>query len=439
MDQIFSFITQFLIGFIGISVVLIIHELAHFIAARLLKVSVEEFSIGMGPKFLSFQGKKTLYSFRLLPLGGSTRMNGSTDLIKALRDDAKDFDNSEIGSYFTTSPIRRFFIFFAGPFINLLIAFLIFILISFIPVETISNEPLIVNASDYNTLFNVDVKQKDVLPADRIIKLDNQVINTFEEAEEYLKSHSDKKVKATLLRNDTIFETLFVPENGKFGLTLFQRPIISNADINSPFKDDDILLTVNGDNINCTYDLYLHCDEVMNITLKRGSDIVNVTLDAMNTFPFSWKSKIVISSKPKIVDAIEAGLTRTQNIIRSIISTITNILTGKLSDTRNEITGPTRAASQIGSITTLSFKTSKNTGIRALLYLLSTVSISIGVINLLPIPSFDGGQMLINLYQIFFHKQLKPKTYIVFHIIGLLISFIMLFLLYYVDIKFYFN
>lgn len=439
MAQLISFIIQFLIGFIGISIVLIIHELAHFIAARLLKVNVEEFSIGMGPKIFSFQGKKTLYVLRLLPLGGSTKMNGSTDLLKALRDDAKDFNNSEVGSFFNTSPFRRFIIFISGPFVNILLALFIFIIISYIPVETIVNEPLIVNASDYNFLFNVDVKQKDVLPGDKIIMLDNIVINTFEDAEEYLKNNNNRKVYAKLIRGEEIIETVFEPKNGKFGITLYQRPILSNVDPSSPFEDGDIILSVNGKLINCTYDLYRHCDEVMNITIQRGDNKVIVTLDPMKTFPFAWKSQIVISSKPTITQAIEAGLTRTQSIIRSIISTIINIITGKLTDTRNEITGPTRAATQIGSITTLSFKTSKNTGIRTFLYLLSTVSVSIGVINLLPIPSFDGGQMIINLYQIFFRRQLKPKTYIVFHIIGLIISFIMLFMLYYVDIKFYFS
>lgn len=439
MNQFISFVIQFLIGFLGISIVLIIHELAHFVAARLLKVNVEEFSIGMGPKIFSIQGKKTLYVLRLLPLGGSTKMNGSTDLLKALRDDAKDFNNSELGSFFNTSPFRRFIIFFSGPFINILLAFFIFIIISYIPVETIVNEPFIVNASDYNFLFNVDVKQKDVLPGDKIIMLDDIMINTFEEAEEYLKNNSSKKVYAKLNRNDEIIETIFEPKNGRFGLTLYQKPILSNVEPTSPFEEDDILISVNGELINCTYDLYKYCDEVMHIKLQRGNNLVNVTLNPMKTFPFAWKSQIVISSKPTIISAIEAGLTRIQNTVRSIISTIINIITGKLTDTRNEITGPTRAATQIGSITTLSFKTSKNTGIRTFLYLLSTVSVSIGVINLLPIPSFDGGQMIINLYQIFFRRQLKPKTYIVFHIIGLIISFIMLFMLYYVDIKFYFT
>ena len=114
MTQLLTFISQFLIGFVGISIVLIIHELAHFITARLLKVNVEEFSIGMGPRVFTLQGKKTSFTLRLLPLGGSTRMNGSTDLTRALREDAKDFNNSEAGSFFSTSPIRRFFIFFAG-------------------------------------------------------------------------------------------------------------------------------------------------------------------------------------------------------------------------------------------------------------------------------------------------------------------------------------
>ena len=95
MSLLKTFIIQFLIGFFGISLVLFLHELAHFITAKIVGVSVDEFSLGMGPKLFSINGRKTIFTIRLLPLGGSTKMNGSTDLIKALRDDAKEFVRCE--------------------------------------------------------------------------------------------------------------------------------------------------------------------------------------------------------------------------------------------------------------------------------------------------------------------------------------------------------
>ena len=143
-----------------------------------------------------------------------------------------------------------------------------------------------------------------------------------------------------------------------------------------------------------------------------------------------------MSKAPSLKGAVLGGVTRTFTSLMNVVSTIKGIITGAIKDTRNEVTGPTRAASQIGSITALSFQTSSNTGWRAFLYLMSTVSVSIAAVNLLPVPSFDGGQLLINLYQMIFRRELRPKTYIYFHIAGTVLSVLLLIMLYYVDIKY---
>ncbi|MGN0906742.1 MAG: site-2 protease family protein, partial [Bullifex sp.] len=133
MSAIITFTIQFLIGFAAISLVLMVHELGHFMAAKLLHVSVDEFRIGMGPKLFTVHGRITDFSVCLIPLGGCTRMKGSEDLTKALRDQAKSFETSEKGSYFTSAPFVRFIIFLSGPLINIVLSVLIFTLISFIP------------------------------------------------------------------------------------------------------------------------------------------------------------------------------------------------------------------------------------------------------------------------------------------------------------------
>ena len=112
------------IGLLGIGFIIFLHELGHFAAARFLKVDVEVLSYGMGPKIFSIYGRKTEYRISAIPFGGYCRMNGSLDLMKALKDDAKVFDKTEAGSYFATTPFVRFLIYLAGPLMNYIIAIL---------------------------------------------------------------------------------------------------------------------------------------------------------------------------------------------------------------------------------------------------------------------------------------------------------------------------
>ncbi|MGB4589314.1 MAG: RIP metalloprotease RseP [Clostridiaceae bacterium] len=89
------------------------HEFGHFIMARLNGVTVEEFSIGMGPRIFKKQGKNTLFSIKALPIGGSVKMFGETE------------DESGEGSFFSKSPLRKISIIAAGPIMNLIMALLV--------------------------------------------------------------------------------------------------------------------------------------------------------------------------------------------------------------------------------------------------------------------------------------------------------------------------
>ena len=437
MAGIISFITTFLIGFAAISLVLMLHEIGHFIAARALHVEVEEFVFGFGPRLFTFHGRRTDFSIALIPLGGCTRMKGSEDLTKALRDQARTFERGEKGSYFTSKPLVRFIIFLSGPLINIIFSIFVFTAISFIPVETISDTAAVVNASEYPALFSTSVTQDGVMKGDIIISLDSEIISSFEEAEAYLAANIGRSVHAVLSRNGELIETDLVPSDGLFGLTLFQKPVIGRVTNDSPFRPEDIVLSVNGAETECTLDVYSIPKGEQTFIVERDGRTVEITITPDAVYPFAWKSDTVMSKAPSLKGAVLGGVTRTFTSLMNVVSTIKGIITGAIKDTRNEVTGPTRAASQIGSITALSFQTSSNTGWRAFLYLMSTVSVSIAAVNLLPVPSFDGGQLLINLYQMIFRRELRPKTYIYFHIAGTVLSVLLLIMLYYVDIKYF--
>ncbi len=100
------------------SVIVFIHEFGHFIAARMNGIFVKEFSIGMGPTFLKWQGKETLYSLKAFPIGGSVQMEGE--------DEASDNPNS----FGKKAAWRRFTVIIMGPLMNFVLALIILFFLS---------------------------------------------------------------------------------------------------------------------------------------------------------------------------------------------------------------------------------------------------------------------------------------------------------------------
>ncbi len=98
-------------------IIVAIHEFGHFAVAKLCRVTVHEFSIGMGPKIFGFTKKETSYSLRLLPLGGYVKLEG------------EDGESSDPNAFGNKKAWQRFLILAAGAFMNLLLGFLIFVII----------------------------------------------------------------------------------------------------------------------------------------------------------------------------------------------------------------------------------------------------------------------------------------------------------------------
>lgn len=92
--------------------IIIIHELGHFTAARIFKMRVDEFTIGMGPKLFKLQGKKTLFSFRLLPIGGAVQLG-------------EDFETDDPDCFRNKPVWQRMIVITAGAFMNLVLGFIV--------------------------------------------------------------------------------------------------------------------------------------------------------------------------------------------------------------------------------------------------------------------------------------------------------------------------
>ncbi|MGL5574029.1 MAG: M50 family metallopeptidase [Sarcina sp.] len=104
---------------LAFGLIILIHELGHFVAAKLGGVKVLEFSIGMGPKLFSINKGDTDYSIRALPIGGFVQMHGESE-------EDEEVDLNDKTALSNKSPLIRFIVFFAGAFMNLVLAVFIF-------------------------------------------------------------------------------------------------------------------------------------------------------------------------------------------------------------------------------------------------------------------------------------------------------------------------
>lgn len=129
-----------------------VHELGHFLMAKKVGVTVHEFSVGMGPAILKKQGKETLYSLRLLPIGGYVRLEG------------EDEKSDDEGALCNKTPFQRFLVIVSGALMNLILGFLLFVIIvSFKGFGT--NEIAVVNEG-------TPMAQAGFVSGDKIVKLE---------------------------------------------------------------------------------------------------------------------------------------------------------------------------------------------------------------------------------------------------------------------------
>ena len=124
MSFTWSSIISILIGFLGISVMILVHEIGHMLAARACGIRVEALSFGLGPAVFKWGKKETKYVIRAIPFGGSCKMSGGDDIQNAIRQGKKHIESYEDGSIWSVGPVKRIIAYAAGPFFNIIFAFL---------------------------------------------------------------------------------------------------------------------------------------------------------------------------------------------------------------------------------------------------------------------------------------------------------------------------
>lgn len=163
-----------LVSLLVLSVLVFIHELGHFLAARITGVRVEVFSIGFGLKLFSKKIGQTEYRLAAIPLGGYVKMKGQDD-IDPLK---KSFDSD---SYNVKNPFQKIFILLAGPFANFFIAFIFYLIVAWSGSQTLGT-------TIGEVLDNSPAKNAGLMKNDKIIMIDGKNIRSWSEVGEYIQT-----------------------------------------------------------------------------------------------------------------------------------------------------------------------------------------------------------------------------------------------------------
>jgi len=209
MNPAFNLIWDIIRTLIVVGIIIFVHELGHFLAAKKLKIKVERFSIGFGPKMIGFQKGETEYRISWFPIfGGYVKMKG-----EYLTSDSNEEVLEE--GHFLASPVsHRAIVALAGPCMNILFAIFAIALAYMIgmPSQLVPSRDTTIGYVESNS----PASKAGILPRDRVISASGYKVKTWSDLQENIAIYPDQEVEMILLRNgNQEIKTAVIPERIK--------------------------------------------------------------------------------------------------------------------------------------------------------------------------------------------------------------------------------
>ncbi len=424
-----------IIGFIiAIGILVTFHEFGHFIVARLCNVKVLKFSVGFGRPIYSYVSKisKTEYSLCMIPLGGYVQMLES----KNPDGDSIDIKESDYEVCFDKKSVyQRFAIVAAGPLFNLILAIVFFTMTYLNGIGGIKPK---INLLD-DTYQIISVNGNEVQRwQDVRVEILNNVINN-KSINLFLRSPENQE----LTYNVTYLPSILNDEGDiiqNIGLSVVypnNLPIIGSLNEqanNENIQVDDKIISINGIMIESWTDLvdYIQTNPNTDISVmvERQESIIEYTARILdkNGMGFLGISKKIDDSSFVIVsyglsDSLRKAVSSTTNYTLLTFKMIGRLVTGD-ANVKN-LSGPLSIAQFSGK--------SLEMGFSYFLYLLAILSVSLGVLNLLPIPMLDGGHLVYYTYEIIFGSELPLKVQMAAQFVGVALLGLIMIIAFYND------
>lgn len=367
------------VGLLILSFLIFFHELGHFLAARLCGVKVEAFSIFMGPVLLHKKIGGTDYRLSLLPIGGYCQMKGEKEFTKAI-EEGLGYVPGEKDSLYGTHPLKRALIGFAGPFFNLFFTFIACVIIAMMGYSYYTRSATIQIPEDKNVAS--PARKAGIQSGDTITKIQGKEIHDFTDIYEQVALLGDEDITVEVLRAS--------PDGSQETLSFKVHTLINK-------KEGNGILGV----------------------MASGDEIEKV----VEPMPF--------------FSALKAGFFETGKIFCMTIKGLGVLFKGV--DITNAVSGPARISSMLGETAKEGFAAGAKTGWIVVLQFMSLISVSLFIMNLLPIPILDGGLILFAFIQAITKKQIPPRLQYKIQIAGFAIIMFLFIIGVGGDIKYFIN
>ena len=412
--------------------IIIFHELGHFLLAKRNGIAVTEFSLGMGPRLLSKVIGETRYSLKLFPIGGSCMMVGEDD------------DDDSQGSFNRASVWARISVVAAGPIFNFILAFIFAMIITS------------VIGYDSSTIFQVEegspAQKAGLQEGDVITEFQGRHISIGRDLELYMTLHGlqDENVTLTYERDGEEHEISYTADSQTSYLLGFYYSTEGEPEVTQVMLDGsmmeagvqagDIIREINGVKISTGQDIqdYIAANPLdgseITLGIERNGDIRQISVTPKMTKQVdSGFVYNLYREKTNFPGVIKYSAVEVRYWITSTIESLVMLVKGQF--TVNDLSGPVGIINVIGD----SYEEAKTEGTvmvwMQMLYWAILLSANLGVMNLLPIPALDGGRLVFLIIEAIRRKKINPNVEGMIHFAGFVLLMVLMVFVMFNDIR----
>ena len=378
-----------------LGVLIFVHELGHFLVARWYGVRVLTFSLGFGPKILKITRGGTEYCISAVPLGGYVKMAGETTADE--RQGAPD-------EFLSKSKWIRFQVYLAGPVMNILLAIVVLtaVLSGGADVAKYPTAPPVIGSVSAGSV----AEKAGIVPGDLIVSVNDRNVKTWDEFQLAVLPKANRQLALVVNRGGTPQTINVTPaaetkyELGTLGVGPVLRPQVIRAAPGMPaeragLKHGDVILSVAGQTTNLTRENIVALirktgENPIPFKIERGSETFEVAItpegpEGKSMIGLDFSTGEFRRVDPSLTEAFRMSLTQNWENSQAITRGLKELVTRETPV--KSLMGPLAIADLSGTAAKL--------GWRSLLDLMAMISLNLALLNLMPVPVLDGGQIAI--------------------------------------------